>query len=100
MDKIADFITFIHKGEIVFSKSKEELMDDYCVIKGKKEQKPMIENESIVGVRETDFGFEAMTNKKADFIKKFGDAFIYETPNIEEIMLFSVKGGKEIVSTY
>jgi len=34
LDKIADYITFINKGEIVFSKTKDEILDNYSIVKG------------------------------------------------------------------
>ena len=35
LDKIADYITFIHKGKIVFSENKDELIDTMGVLKCK-----------------------------------------------------------------
>ena len=29
LEKVADYIVFIHKGKIIFSKPKDELLDDY-----------------------------------------------------------------------
>ncbi|MGI6227915.1 MAG: ABC transporter ATP-binding protein, partial [Peptococcales bacterium] len=37
LDKIADYITFINKGKLVFSKTKDEILDNYAVVKGTKE---------------------------------------------------------------
>ena len=34
LDKIADYITLIDDGEIILSKTKDELMEEYCLIKG------------------------------------------------------------------
>ena len=33
---LADYITYINKGNIVFSKSKEEILDNYAIVKGDK----------------------------------------------------------------
>ena len=38
LEKIADTITFIHKGEIVFSESKDVLLYEYGLWKGTEEQ--------------------------------------------------------------
>ena len=37
LEKIADYITFINKGKIVFSKSIDEVFDSYKVVKGGKD---------------------------------------------------------------
>ena len=36
LDNIADFITFINKGQIVFSDDKDSILNAYSVVKGKK----------------------------------------------------------------
>ena len=36
LDRIADYITYIHKGQILFSKEREELLAEYGIVKGKK----------------------------------------------------------------
>ena len=37
LDKVADYITLIHDGEILLSQAKDELIEEYCVVKGDKE---------------------------------------------------------------
>lgn|GEM_PF-5019813 len=34
LDKVADYITFINRGEIIFSNSRESIMEKYAVVKG------------------------------------------------------------------
>jgi ABC-2 type transport system ATP-binding protein len=34
LDKIADYITFINRGELVFCESKDEIMERYALVKG------------------------------------------------------------------
>ncbi|NLM96534.1 MAG: ABC transporter ATP-binding protein [Halanaerobiaceae bacterium] len=64
LDKVADFVTFINKGEIVLSTSKEYILENYAIVKGKKAllEQPGIEN--LIGLRENQFGFEALTKDK------------------------------------
>lgn len=69
LDRIADYITFINKGEVIFSKDKESLKDGYRVVKGSKEIIELLEN--IIGVDHQKYYSEALVkiNSKLDYIK-------------------------------
>ena len=34
LDKVADYITFIHDGEIILSDTKDDILDNYGIVKG------------------------------------------------------------------
>lgn len=87
IEKIADYVTFIHKGNIVFSKSKDDLIYQHGIIHCKKEEIGAIDNSYIVGIRENSFGSEVMIRDKEKFIKHYHQ-FHVEKTSIEEIMLF------------
>ena len=36
LEKVADYITFIHAGKIVFSKTKDDILEQYGVVKCEK----------------------------------------------------------------
>ncbi|GMG97441.1 phenol-soluble modulin export ABC transporter ATP-binding protein PmtA [Tepidimicrobium xylanilyticum] len=92
LEKIADYITFINNGKIVFSKSKDEVLESYAIVKGD----PDILNEEIrkkfIGLRETKFGFEGLTDDFNVFKKTFGDRVLIEKASLEDIMVYSVRG--------
>lgn len=96
LDKIADFITFINDGKLVFSMSKEDIHDNYAIIKGKTEfiEKPESRNvkEHIIGLRENKYGFEALTDNKNSIESIFGNNLVMEKPTLEDIMIFYKKG--------
>lgn len=62
LEKIADYITYINKGNIVFSKSKEEILDNYAIVKGDKNILNKDLKEKFIGIKENAFGFEALTD--------------------------------------
>lgn len=91
LDKIADYITFIHSGEIVFSKDKDELINDYGVIKCGKDDFNRIDSKDIVGYRKNQFGYEVLiTNRQLSEIKYKG--LTIDLVNLEDIMLFYIRG--------
>jgi ABC-2 type transport system ATP-binding protein len=92
LEKIADYITFINDGRIVFSEAKDSVLENYAIVKGKKELLDFDTRKEFVAVRENSFGFEALTNK-SDYIKRlFKQNAIIERPTLEDIMVYTVRG--------
>ncbi|MFJ3387308.1 MULTISPECIES: ABC transporter ATP-binding protein [unclassified Lysinibacillus] len=87
LEKIADYITFIHNGEILFSESKDVLVYEYGIFKGNNEEVSVIPEHAIIRKRNGTFGTEALVLKN-----EVNEVFCLEKPSIEDIMLFYVKG--------
>jgi len=87
LEKIADYITFIHNGEILFSEGKDVLLYEYGIFKGSKEEVSAIPEHAILRTRNGAFGVEALVLKN-----EVNGVFSLEKPSIEDIMLFYVKG--------
>lgn len=96
LDRIADYVTFINQGEIVFSRSKEEVMETYCIVKGGKDLLDRDTRKEFIGLRETDFGFEGLTNDTAKIRRLFGERVLIERPTLEGIMLYTVRGSENV----
>lgn len=94
IEKIADYVTFIHDGKVVFSENKDDLIYRYGVIRCRREDVPKIDRNFIVGIRENSFGAEVMINNMDMFRRRYRE-FVPERTSIEEIMLF-VSRGKEV----
>lgn len=91
LEKIADYITFLNNGEIVFSSPKDEVLDSYALIKGGKELLDTDTRKEFITVRENAFGFEALTNNLNKVKRVFGDKIIIEKPSLEDIMVYTVR---------
>ena len=63
LEKVCDYITFIHKGKIIFSESKDELLDNYGILKCSEEELINIEGNIIKGIRKNKFGVDALVLK-------------------------------------
>lgn len=92
LEKIADYITFINRGQIVFSETKDRVLEDYAVVKGKNELLDADTRKEFVAVRENSFGFEALTNKAASIRRLFKQNAIIERATLEDIMVYTVRG--------
>lgn len=91
LEKIADYITFIDDGEIVFSRAKDEVLESYAVVKGGNEILDSHTRKEFLGIRETNVGFEALTDDKKRIKAKFGDKVLIEKPSLEDIMYYTVR---------
>ncbi|MET4559127.1 ABC-2 type transport system ATP-binding protein [Lysinibacillus parviboronicapiens] len=87
LEKIADYITCIHNGEILFSESKDVMLYEYGIFKGSKEEVSELPEHAIIGKRYGIFGVEVLVRRN-----NINEVFPLEKPTIEEIMLFYVKG--------
>ena len=93
LDKIADYITFIHKGEIVLSKEKDGLINGYGIVKCGKDDFGKIDGRDIIGYRKNQFGYEILiANKQLSEIKYKG--LTIDSVNLEDIMLFYIRREK------
>ncbi len=87
LEKIADSITFIHEGEIVFSESKDVLLYEYAIWKGSQQELKDLPEDAIVRMRQGIYGVEALVRKN-----RIHSIFPTTRPTIEELMVFLTKG--------
>ncbi|WP_307256082.1 ABC transporter ATP-binding protein [Oikeobacillus pervagus] len=100
LDKIADFITLINNGEIILSKTKDELLDEHYIVKGSKKQLNNNNQRNFIGLKQNDFGFEALSKNKKEVMKQFGDSIKIEKPTLEDIMVFYTRRSDHHVSSH
>ncbi|WP_019120575.1 ABC transporter ATP-binding protein [Brevibacillus massiliensis] len=93
LDRIADYITFLNRGQIVFSEAKDNVLERYVLVKGNKELLDRDTSQLFVGIRETGVGFEGLAANRSEAASQFGAHAVLETPSLEDIMFFTVKGG-------
>ena len=89
LEKIADYITFINKGKIIFSKSKDDILERYGIVRGGKNLLNEETREFFKGYRTSDVGFEALTDNVDESRKRFGPNVIIEKATLEDIMYFN-----------
>lgn len=86
LEKIADYIVYIHKGKIIFSGLKDELIEKYCIIKGGSNDLPKERRRSVIGLREHMGGFEGMIELCE--IGGMPPNIISEPVTLDDIMIF------------
>ena len=91
LDRIADYVTFLNRGQLIFSDTKDGVLERYVLVKGGKELLDNDVRREFVGVRETGIGFEALSADRGGTVSMFGDSVMYQQPSLEDIMYFTVK---------
>ena len=91
LEKIADYIVFIHEGQVVFSKLKDELIEQYGIIKCGAAQFEALDKLDIIVYRKMDYEWQVLVADRAAMKKKYPKALI-DSASIDEIMLLYVKG--------
>jgi len=91
LEKIADYITLIHQGKIIFSESKDDLLYDYGLLLCGISDFDKIDASDIIGHRENRFGHEVLVKNKEEKKLKY-KGFTIDQISIEDIMLFYIKG--------
>lgn len=88
IEKIADYIAFIHQGKIVFVESKDDLVNKYGILKCKTSEFRCVDRKYVKGYRQNKFGVEALVEKS-----RFSNGYLVDNASIEDIMLYTIRGG-------
>ncbi|OEH86491.1 sodium ABC transporter ATP-binding protein [Desulfuribacillus stibiiarsenatis] len=92
LEQIADYITFVHQGKLIFSKEKEELYDQYAIVKGEKGILDRDIRKLFLSVDENPYGFEGLTAHIDQLRPLLDEQVIIERPTLEQIMVYTVRG--------
>lgn len=91
LEKIADYITFIHQGKVLFCKSKDELRYNYGIIRCGAALFEAIDKEDILAYRKDDYQWNVLVADKEKARKKYKNAVV-DDATIDDILLLYVKG--------
>ena len=91
LEKIADYIVFIHNGEIILNKTKDELIYEYGVIRCSENDFYNILPEDILSSMKKDYQIDVLIKNKKLMEKKYKNLII-DSVSLDEIMLLLAKG--------
>lgn len=89
LEKIADMVTFIDKGRILLTGSKDEIVESHGILKCDKEKLAELDPEDVVSIRTNNFGAEVMVNDREEASFKYRDCVI-DPATLDDIMLYYV----------
>ena len=91
LEKIADYIVFIHNGEIILNKTKDELIYEYGVIRCSENDFHNILSEDILSSMKKEYQIDVLIKSRKLIEKKYKN-LIVDSVSLDEIMLLLVKG--------
>ena len=91
LEKVADYIAYIHQGEVVLSDAKDNILDSCGRVGCTAAQLETIDRADVLRTRKGAFGCEALVADRAAFSRKY-PMLLVERTTLEDIMLFVGKG--------
>ncbi len=90
LEKVCDYIAFLHKGELILCEEKDRLLEIYAIVRTSQTALDQIPAEAVVYRKAGPYGVEALV--KTEYLSH-GTPKEYTT--LEDIILFLAKGGKQ-----
>lgn len=91
LEKVADYITFIHNGKLIMTASKNDLVYNYAVMRCKESQFLSLDPGDIIAYRKRDFQIDVLVNNGKEAQRKYKGSVV-DHVSVDEIMLLLVKG--------
>ncbi len=93
LEHIADQIVFIDKGKILLHKDRDELLEEYGILKCSLNEFSMIMPEDIMQYKKNKYGYEILIGDRNKLLKKYAN-FVIDKITLEELMVLMIKGEK------
>ena len=90
LKRVADYITLLNKGEMVYTGAVEELLGSFRLIKGRARDLTAEVEKSVIGLRRTDMGFEGLIAAKE---APGNSGCVIETATVDDIVIGISRGG-------
>ena len=93
LEHIADYITFVNEGKLIFSKSRDELLENYGIVKCAVEDFQKIDKNDYIKYKKNRYEYEVLVEDKNNFKKKY-ENMVIDKSSIDDIMVIYTKGEK------
>ena len=87
LERVADVITFIRGGEIVFSLTRDELLDGWAVVRGDEQVIRELDPGLLKGLRHRAFGVEALVSDGDAARRVVGSRAVVDRITLDEVMV-------------
>ena len=93
LEHIADHIIFINKGEIFLESPRDEIIDNYGILKCDIDDFKKIDKSDIVSYKKNKYNYEILINNRNKISKKY-KGYVIDKITLEDLMLLIIKGEK------
>lgn len=91
LEKIADYVAFLHEGKLLFCKPKDELVYHYGIVHCGAEQFANMDKEDIVAWRRQDYEYQVLVADRAGIARKYPGCIV-DPAALDDIMLLYIRG--------
>lgn len=89
LDRMADYITYLEKGQCLISTDIESLRESYRLVTGETYKIKLIPHENIIYMEEGAYGTRALVQHRQRYV--YDKELVAAVPTIEELMYFMTK---------
>ncbi len=87
LERIADFVVFLRRGEVLYEGVKDDLVDRWAVVRGGPEVATELEALGVRGRRETPMGIEALVEDGGAARRRLGERAVVERATLDDVFL-------------
>ena len=87
LEKICDYIVYIHNGKVIFNEEKDKLLNKYAVYSIDDKQLKELDKKAIIKILHREYGIDILAIKE-----QMPKDFEYKSITLDDIMLFYSKG--------
>lgn len=91
LEKIADYITFINDGEVIFTEEKYDLEENYGIVRVSEEDFNKIDKRFIKKFKKEKYQINVLVDNLHEFEKTY-PSFVVDRSTIDEIMVLYLRG--------
>ena len=93
LEHIADEIVFIDNGKVLLNKSKDDILDNYGILKCSEEEFNKIDKNDCITYKKNKYNYEILVSDKEKVGKKYKN-MVVDKITLEELMVIMIKGEK------
>ena len=93
LEHIADEIVFINDGKVLLNKSRDDILDNYGILKCSEEEFNKIDKKDCVAYKKNKYNYEILVSDKEKISKKYKN-MVVDKITLEELMVIMIKGDK------
>ena len=86
LEKVADYITFIHQGKLMLCENKDNIIYGYGIAKADKATIDAIDSQFVLKKKHGKYDSEALVSDRAEFSRQYPEILV-DPINLDELML-------------
>ena len=96
LERVADYVTFIREGAIVFTLPKDELRERWGVVRADEPAIARLPDAIVKGRRVRPYGAEALVSDTAAARETLGGGVVIDRATLDQVMVFMSHGGEHV----